>query len=80
MYLYLLSQDVNGAYDTYDSAVVSAKNEEEAITIHPDVEQKETLSKCDSYDSWVSLSDVSVKCIGKTKEPKGVICSSYNAG
>ena len=35
MKLYLISQDVNTGYDTYDSAVVSAKSEADARTIHP---------------------------------------------
>lgn len=30
MKLYLISQDVNNGYDTYDSAVVCAANEAEA--------------------------------------------------
>ncbi len=35
MKLYLISQDINKGYDTYDSAVVSAQHEEDAINIHP---------------------------------------------
>lgn len=35
MNLYLISQDVNNDYDTYDSAVVAASNEEDARNIHP---------------------------------------------
>lgn len=35
MNLYLIWQNVNRGYDTYDSAVVVAKNEEEAKLIHP---------------------------------------------
>lgn len=35
MNLYLISQDVNRAYDTYDAAVVAAESEEEARRIHP---------------------------------------------
>ncbi len=35
MKLYLISQDVNGGYDTFDSAVVCANSEEEAKRIHP---------------------------------------------
>ena len=35
MNIYLLSQNVNSGYDTYDSMVVAAKNEEDARTIYP---------------------------------------------
>ena len=34
--LYRISQAVNTEYDTYDSAVVVAENEEDARRIHPD--------------------------------------------
>lgn len=33
--LYLLTQDKNNSYDTYDSAVVCANSEEEAKQVHP---------------------------------------------
>lgn len=35
MEIYLLEQDLNNEYDTYDSAVVIAENEDEARKIHP---------------------------------------------
>ena len=35
MNIYLLQQEVNDDYDTYDSVVVVAKNEREARLIHP---------------------------------------------
>jgi hypothetical protein len=35
MNLYLISQDVNEDYDTYDSAVVVAESEDAAQHIHP---------------------------------------------
>ena len=35
MKLYLIKQDTNYGYDTYDSAVVIATSEEEARRIHP---------------------------------------------
>lgn len=35
MKLYLISQDKLDGYDTYDSAVVAAKDEFDARTIHP---------------------------------------------
>jgi hypothetical protein len=35
MKLYKLSQEINDGYDTYDSCVVCAENEEKARLIHP---------------------------------------------
>lgn len=35
MKLYKISQNINNGYDTYDSAVVCAENEDEARLIHP---------------------------------------------
>lgn len=35
MNLYLISQDKNNDYDTYDSAVVAAKSPQDAKEIHP---------------------------------------------
>ena len=36
MKLWLISQDVNNGWDTYDSAVVAAETEDEARNIYPD--------------------------------------------
>jgi hypothetical protein len=35
MKLYKIFQNINNGYDTYDSAIVCAENEEEAKRIHP---------------------------------------------
>ena len=35
MKLYLLQQDINNQFDSYDSCIVAANNENEARTIHP---------------------------------------------
>ena len=35
MNLYLISQEINNGYDTYDSAIVAAKSPKDAIEIHP---------------------------------------------
>jgi hypothetical protein len=35
MNIYLISQDKNSDYDTYDSAVVAAESEQDAREIHP---------------------------------------------
>jgi hypothetical protein len=80
LYLYLISQSVNNGYDTYDSAVVCAENEDEARGIHP------SGYRCDG-DRWCSdwcesVEDVEVQYLGKAADdiPSGVVCSSFNAG
>lgn len=73
MNLYLISQDENTGYDTYDSAVVAAETAEDAAKIHPD----------GSFGSWAKRPEnVKVKLIGTATEgtPEGVICASFNAG
>ena len=78
MNIYLISQTVNDEYDTYDSAVVCAESEESAQTIHPYSKQ----SPSDDYGDWCDPADVTVKYLGIATPhlPKGVICSSFNAG
>jgi hypothetical protein len=76
MNLYLISQNANNGYDTYDSAVVAAKSESDARTINPcdyvthvtDGQWMGTysggLSKGKAYKqdshSWVSYSNISI--------------------
>lgn len=38
--LYLLSQKINTGYDTYDSCVVCADSVEEAVKLHPKMQDK----------------------------------------
>lgn len=94
--LYLISQDVVSGYDTYDSAVVVAANEQEARETHPSEFVKHHRNgkwkgvniSGEEYDmdrgwDWVKFKDidkVDVKYLGKTKEPKGVVLASFNAG
>jgi len=80
MNLYLLSQEINNDYDTFDSVVVAAETEEEAKMIHPH-EYKENWDGIDS-GSWCDSKYVNVEYLGEAKEGirKGVICASYNAG
>lgn len=95
MNLYLISQNVNNDYDTYDSAVVVAENEGEARMIHPagkdykyDQDEKKWIQDFDGYISndwsWCNnLKKISVKCIGiASKEMVNgeVVCASFNAG
>ena len=72
MKLWRISQDVNGEYDTYDSAVVAAESEQEAREITPS-----------SYgNGWVAVEHVKAEYIGTAKRgtKAGVILASFNAG
>lgn len=81
MNLYLIKQTVNHAYDTFDSAVVAAKDVESARHIYPDAYSGSDKEK--EYLTWAEPKDVSVTYVGKaTKGIKAgeVICASFNAG
>ena len=75
--LYLISQDQNDDYDTYDSAVVAARNEEEARCTCPGGRWGM------NYTGWCTTPDfVDVEFIGPAKSgmEAGVVISSFNAG
>ena len=81
MKLYLLSQNTNSGYDTYDSCVVCAENEEDAKTILPDG----GIFGDNQYQGWWWVEDINlVRCveIGTANEDqeRGVIIESFNAG
>lgn len=92
--LYLLSQNTNNDYDTYDSCIVSAATEEEARYIEPSgyykwhdgaywfqyMDGTERKTTSDLTGSWAPPSEIDVKEIGKTNLPIGLILASYNAG
>lgn len=84
MNLYKIWQTVNDDYDTYDSAVVAADSEQEAILMHPDgtseVNKKRFTN--DDYSGWCESKDVQVSKIGTANNGfvKGVIVASFNAG
>ena len=90
MNLYLISQDENMGYDTYDSAVVAAPNEDIARNTNPaggpllnDETAHERSRWGWHYSSWCSdPSKVKVELIGTAAEniEQGVICASFNAG
>ena len=82
MKIYLLTQNENAGYDTYDSCVVIAENEEEEKKIRPDGGSWERELK-NKYCCWVNhIERVSIEYIGEAKEEseEEVICSSFNAG
>ena len=86
MNLYLISQDQNDDYDTYDSAVVAAATEEDARNTFPGPFPPECWLDSDSeswcYDCWTEPKNVTVKLIGTAADEleAGVVCASFNAG
>ena len=82
MKLFLISQNINNGYDTYDSAVVCAENEDEAKKINPDGYGKEVTTEEERYSSWTTIDNVDVEYLGEAKEEleAGVVCASFNAG
>ena len=83
MKLFLISQTENDGYDTYDSAVVCAEDEQDAKSMLPDGVPLSRFEKGDHYTSWAfTLDAITVKLLGDAADgiPAGVICASYNAG
>lgn len=75
--MYLISQDTNDGYDTYDACVVCAESEDAAKMILPD----EYASF--GWRTWVPGPEfVHCKFIGNAAPwvKKGVILASFNAG
>lgn len=82
MNLYLISQNVNNYYDTYDSAVVAAESEEKARWISPSYYESESWDgKAGAFSAWCNVEDVQVEFIGVAKKgtQSGIILSSFNA-
>ena len=85
MNLYLISQDENSGYDTYDSAVVVAPDAEAALHCNPgggtlDWEARDTVKR---WTAWAyNREAVKVSLIGVAAEgvAPGVVCASFNAG
>lgn len=84
MNLYLISQDENNDYDTFDSAVVAAKSTKEAQNMYPRTGKPMTEDEWKNpYLGWVkSPEQVKVTYLGVAgkKVKRGVICASFNAG
>ena len=81
MNLYLLKQDANMDWDTYDSAIVCAESEEEAIKIHPNGDVFNGEWKWNN--NWAkNPSQVRCQKIGVAdgSVEKGVVLASFNAG
>ena len=80
MKLFLISQDQNTDYDTYDSAVVSAPDEEIARQMDPSTGKPNDWS--DRYSPWCDgPQHVIVRYLGEVADmEQGIVCSSFNAG
>lgn len=78
MKLFRISQEKNGGYDTCDSAVVAAINEDAARHINPG-----GLAWASAHYTWcANPEDVSVEYLGEAGPDveAGVVCASFNAG
>lgn len=81
MKLWRISQDVNRDYDTFDSAVVVAPDEETARRIHPKGAWGVTPKPHDS--TWAAPEHVGVAYLGEAVDflvEGQVIVASFNAG
>lgn len=95
MNIYKLSQTINDNYDTFDSCVVIAENEKEAVKVHPngyqnwDTRGQKSESRYYGYENfdindWAEIKDIKVELIGVADESLDteikVVCASFNAG
>lgn len=81
MNLYLISQSTNNNYDTYDSAVVVAKDIIQAVSIHPNGDTEWDGAGELSDGDWTDKENVSASLVGASNERKPrVVLSSFNAG
>ena len=72
MNLYLVSQDYNNEYDTFDAFVCRAESEEDARNICPG-----------SFNTWCDIKYINVEYIGmalSTIQESKIILASFNAG
>lgn len=80
MKLYLLTRKDKTDYDEFDSCLVCAVDEKDAVEIHPD---DKPFDPTEEYSTWVSDRNlIDCKYIGEADQniPRGVVISSYNAG
>ena len=88
--LYLISQNTNRRYDTFDSAVVAAYSEDEATYIHPDGGSTwdaglgwNNEHGTRANKTWPSPDNITVVKIGIAEsnvDAGEVVLSSFNAG
>ena len=80
MKLFLISQEQNNEYDTYDSAVVAAPDESTARHMNPG--NGKPMDEWDQYNSWcLGPEHVTVRYLGEAVNvEQGIVCASFNAG
>lgn len=90
MKLWLLTQDENDGYDTFDSCVVAAVDDKSAVDFHPQ-DQRDidygywngvSAWENEYHQPWANSPDgviAKLLCDGYDGEP-GIIIASYNAG
>jgi hypothetical protein len=79
MNIYLLSQEENRGYDTFDSIVVYAESPEQARLIHPMGDDRWEQS----YSAWADKPEqVLVELVGKAfgTPEAGILLASFHAG
>lgn len=84
MNLYLLQQNINQNYDTYDSMIICAADPEEAINLSFGDGLKYNQYQ-HTHSDWVRYDckdQIQVKLIGiaASQIQKGIVLSSFNAG
>lgn len=80
MNIYLIEQNQNDDYDTYDSAIVTAETEDKAKITHPDG-RPDWDGKETNYSDWCDSKYVTVTLVGKSDvKTSGVLLASFNAG
>jgi hypothetical protein len=86
MKLYKIWRIVNDDYDTYYSAVVCAKDEDDARSMHPGLALYKDYANWDGknseFGSRCNKADVQVKYLGTADKSieRSVIVASFNAG
>ena len=91
--IYLLTQNTNRGYDTFDSCMVAAPDEATARGLHPRGDRVWNGHRWAWADGnphnasdggWTDPDNVTVEHVGVTLAERhflvGVICSSFNAG
>ena len=81
MNLYLISHpDGKVEWDTYDSAVVCAPDEDTARRINP-LGKSELIEWWEENSYWCAPANVKCKLIGQADPSmqQGVVCASYNS-
>lgn len=81
--IYLVKQNVNDNYDTYDSFVIVCDNANQARNINPDgVLYHDSIEDWRFKSSWCMPNEVKIQLIGVTDlyNENTIIIKSFNAG